>query len=106
MGAQSGKQCRAGTSQSAGRKNADCLRRHDGVDQSGADYRSPGDNVMRKQIVVGSTVLARLHDEREVQAKVTKIVDSVLGRKVHIAFGASALIFDEVQIIGVSGHDS
>jgi hypothetical protein len=49
---------------------------------------------------VGSTVLVRLHDGREVEAKVTKIVDSVLGRKVHIAFGASALIIDEVQIIG------
>jgi hypothetical protein len=53
-----------------------------------------------KQIQVGSTVLARLHDGREVEAKVTKIVDSVLGRKVHIAFGAFALIIDEVQIIG------
>ena len=54
---------------------------------------------MPKQIQVGSTVLARLHDGREVEAKVTKIVDSVLGREVHIAFGAFALIIDEVQII-------
>jgi hypothetical protein len=36
---------------------------------------------------------------REVEAKVTKIVDSVAGRKVHIAFGAFALKVDEVQII-------
>jgi hypothetical protein len=53
-----------------------------------------------KQIQVGSAVLARLYDGREVEAKVTKIVDSVVGRKVHIAFGAFALIIDEVQIIG------
>jgi hypothetical protein len=51
-----------------------------------------------KQIQVGSTVLARLHDGREVEAKITKIVDSVVGRKVHIAFGPSALIVDETQI--------
>jgi hypothetical protein len=30
-----------------------------------------------KKIYVGSTVTARLHDGREVEAKVTKIVDSV-----------------------------
>jgi hypothetical protein len=52
-----------------------------------------------KQIQVGSTVLARLHDGREVEAKITKIVDSVAGRKVHIAFGAFALIIEEVQIV-------
>jgi hypothetical protein len=38
------------------------------------------------------SLIVRLHDGREVEAKVTKIVDSVLGRKVHIAFGAFALI--------------
>jgi hypothetical protein len=54
---------------------------------------------MPKQIQIGSTVLARLHDGREVEAKVTKIVDSVLGRKVHIAFGAFALIVEEAQIV-------
>jgi hypothetical protein len=54
---------------------------------------------MPKQIRVGSTVVARLHDGREVEAKITKIVDSVAGRKVHIAFGAFALIIDEVQVI-------
>ena len=54
---------------------------------------------LRKNIQVGSTVVVRLHDGREVEAKVTKIVDSVLGRKVHIAFGAFALIIDEVQIV-------
>jgi hypothetical protein len=52
-----------------------------------------------KQLPVGSTVLARLHNGREVEAKITKIVDSVAGRKVHIAFGAFALIIDEVQAI-------
>ena len=54
---------------------------------------------MPKQVQVGSAVLVRLHDDREVEAKVTKIADSVAGRKVHIAFGASALIVDETQII-------
>jgi hypothetical protein len=39
---------------------------------------------MRKQIQVGLTVVARLYDGREVEAKVTAIVDSVAGRKVHI----------------------
>jgi hypothetical protein len=53
---------------------------------------------MPKQIVVGSTVIVCLHDGREVEAKIKKIVDSVVGRKVHIAFGASALIVDETQI--------
>jgi hypothetical protein len=52
-----------------------------------------------KQIQVGSTVLVRLHDGREVEAKITKIVDSVAGQKVHIAFGAFALIVNETQII-------
>jgi hypothetical protein len=40
---------------------------------------------MAKQITVGSTVLVRLYDGREVEAKITKIIDSVIGRKVHIA---------------------
>jgi hypothetical protein len=52
-----------------------------------------------KQIQVGSAVLVRLHDDREVEAKVTKIVDSVAGRRVHIAFGAFALIVNEAQVI-------
>ena len=58
---------------------------------------------MRKQIQVGSTVLVRLHDDREVEAKVTKIVDSVVGRRVHVAFGAFALkLLDEKgQIVRV-----
>jgi hypothetical protein len=59
---------------------------------------------MSKQISVGSTVLARLHDGREVEARVTKIVDSVAGRKVHIVFGAFALIVDQVQIIREVGR--
>ena len=54
---------------------------------------------MRKQIQVGSTVLARLHDGREVEAKITKIVDSVAGWKVHLTFGVFALIVEEVQIV-------
>jgi hypothetical protein len=52
-----------------------------------------------KQIQVGSTVLVCLLDDREVEAKVTKIVDSVVGRKIHIAFGVSALIVGETQIV-------
>jgi hypothetical protein len=52
---------------------------------------------------VGSSVLVRLHDDREVEAKITKIVDSVAGRKVHIAFGAFALIVDETQIVKTVG---
>jgi len=54
---------------------------------------------LREQIQIGSTVVARLYDGREVEAKVTRIVDSVAGRKVHIAFGAFALIVEETQII-------
>ena len=54
---------------------------------------------MPKQIVVDSTVIVCLHDGREVEAKVTKIVDSVAGRKVHIAFGVFALIVGGTQII-------
>ena len=60
---------------------------------------------MPKQLQAGSTVLACLRDGREVEAKITKIVDSVAGRKVHIAFGAFALIIDEVQVIREGGHD-
>jgi hypothetical protein len=52
-----------------------------------------------KQIQVGSTVLVRLHDDREVEAKITKIVDSVVGRTIHVTFGASALKVDEAQIV-------
>jgi hypothetical protein len=54
---------------------------------------------VRKQIQVGSTVVARLYDGREVEAKVTAIVDSVAGRKVHIAYGLIALKIDPEQII-------
>jgi hypothetical protein len=45
---------------------------------------------MRKQIQVGSTVVVRLYDGREVEAKVTRIVDSVAGRKVHIVCSLNA----------------
>jgi hypothetical protein len=54
---------------------------------------------VKKQIDVGSTVTARLHNGRVVVAKVTAIVDSVAGRKVHITFGAFALIVDDTQIV-------
>ena len=54
---------------------------------------------VKKQIDVGSTVTARLHDGRVVVAKVTAIVDSVAGRKVHVTFGAFALIVDDTQIV-------
>jgi hypothetical protein len=54
---------------------------------------------MRKQFQVGSTVVARLYDGREVEAKVTAVVDSVAGRKVHIAYGLIALKIDPEQII-------
>jgi hypothetical protein len=52
-----------------------------------------------KLIQIDSTVLARLHDGREVEARITRIVDNVVGRRVHIAFGAFALIVNEAQII-------
>ena len=54
---------------------------------------------MRKQVQVGSTVVARLYDGREVEARITKIVDSVAGRKIHIAYGLIALKIDPEQII-------
>jgi hypothetical protein len=53
---------------------------------------------MRKQFQVGSTVVARLYDGREVEAKITKIVDSVVGRKVHVTYGIVALKIDPEQI--------
>ena len=55
---------------------------------------------MAKHIAVGTAVTVRLHDGREVEAKVTKIVDGVAGGEVHIAFGAFALIVDETQSVG------
>jgi hypothetical protein len=54
---------------------------------------------MPKLIAIGDTVTVRLYDDREVEAKITKIVDSVAGRTVHIAFGAFALIVKDTQII-------
>ena len=54
---------------------------------------------MRKQIQVGSIVVVRLYDGREVEAKITKIVDSVAGRKIHIAYGLIALKIDPERII-------
>jgi len=93
------------TNQSTGRKTSDRVWQRDRVDQSSADYRSPPGNVVPKQLQVGSTVVARFHDDREVEARITKIVDSVVGRKVHIAFGAFALVIDEVQIVREARHD-
>ena len=54
---------------------------------------------MRKQIQVGSTVVVRLYDGREVEAKIMAIVDSVAGRKIHITYGIIALKIDPEQII-------
>jgi hypothetical protein len=54
-------------------EGADRLWQRDGVDQSCADYGSPADNIVRKQLTVGSTVLARLHDDRDVEASPTII---------------------------------
>jgi hypothetical protein len=56
---------------------------------------------MRKHIAVGTAVTVRLHDGREVAAKITKIVDSVAGRKVQIAFGAFALIVEATQVVKI-----
>lgn len=54
-----------------------------------------------QQIVLGSTVLVRLYNGREVIAKVTAIVNGPAGQKVHIAFGAFALKVDPTQILKV-----
>jgi hypothetical protein len=54
---------------------------------------------MAKHIAVGTAVTVRLHDGREVEAKVTKIVDSVAGRKIHISFGLYAIKVEEKQIV-------
>jgi hypothetical protein len=62
--------------------------------------------VKKKQIDVGSTVTARLYDGRVVVAKVTAISDTVLGRKVHISFGAFAFKVDETQILRVAANIS
>jgi hypothetical protein len=56
---------------------------------------------MPQQIQIGSTVTVRLYDGRVVVAKVTAVVDRVLGRKIHISFGAFAFKVDETQIIRV-----
>jgi hypothetical protein len=53
---------------------------------------------VRKQLQVGSTALVRLYDGREVEAKITAIVDSVAGRKIHITYGIIALKIDPEQI--------
>ena len=50
-------------------------------------------------VQVGSTVVVRRYDGREVEAKVTRIVESVAGRKIHIAYGLIALKIDPEQII-------
>ena len=48
---------------------------------------------------VGSTVVVRLYDGREVEAKITAIVNGPAGQKVHIAFGAFTLKVDPAQLI-------
>jgi hypothetical protein len=53
---------------------------------------------VRKQLQVGSTALVRLYDGREVEAKITAIVDSVAGWKIHITYGIIALKIDPEQI--------
>ena len=50
-------------------------------------------------VPVGSTVVVRRYDGREVEAKVTRIVESVAGRKIHIACNLMALKIDPEQII-------
>jgi hypothetical protein len=59
---------------------------------------------VKKQIDVGSTVTARLYDGRVVVAKVTAISDTLVGRKVHISFGAFAFKVDETQILRVAAN--
>jgi hypothetical protein len=58
-----------------------------------------------KQINVGSSVVVRLYG-REVEAKITAIVDSVAGRKVHISYGLIALKVDPTQILRTVKDDS
>jgi hypothetical protein len=52
-----------------------------------------------KNIQVGSLDIVKRYDGRMVEAKVTAIVDSVIGRKVHVRFGPSALKVDASQIV-------
>jgi hypothetical protein len=54
---------------------------------------------VRKLLNIGATVLVRLYDGREVEAKITAVVNGPSGQKVHIAFGAFALKVDPQQII-------
>jgi hypothetical protein len=61
---------------------------------------------VKTQIQVGSTALVRLYDGREVEAKVTAIVNGPAGQKVHIAFGAFALKVDPTQILRNVKDDS
>jgi hypothetical protein len=58
---------------------------------------------MAKCVAIGDTVTVRLYNGRVVVAKVTAIVDSVTGRKIHILFGAFALKVDETQIVRKGG---
>jgi hypothetical protein len=44
-----------------------------------------------KNIQVGSLDIVELYDGRMVEAKVTAIVDSVIGRKVHVRFGMASI---------------
>jgi hypothetical protein len=56
---------------------------------------------MVKNIQVGSLVIVKLYDGRLVEAKVTAIVDSVIGRKAHVRFGMASIKVDEQQLVQV-----
>ena len=94
------------TNQSTGRKLQIVYGNVTASINPGADYRSPAGNIVRKQIQVGSTVLVRLYNGREVVAKITAIVDSVAGRKIHISYGLIALKVDPTQILRTVKDDS
>ena len=71
------------------------------MDISGLCDWEPKLTILPKQIQIGSTVIVRLYDGRLVEAKVTAIVDSVIGRKVHVRFGMASIKVDEQQIVQV-----
>jgi len=62
--------------------------------------------VVRKVLNIGETVLVRLYDGREVEAKITAVVNGPAGQKVHVAFGAFALKVDPAQILRTVKDDS
>jgi hypothetical protein len=54
-----------------------------------------------KIYAVGSRVIARLYDGRQVEATVKRIDETVAGRKVSIAFGPCAFKISAEQIVRV-----